>query len=161
MPSGEWRSVVEERFKNLRRVCLKSQLFKSPAFTARQNIAQPTINVQAPLPSNTIPEMRNRAGWWAFIAGAPELEWNPPKKPKANRDKKFGKGMRGFADEEDLQGEFEGVEAETSLPTPHGTPPLSDQLLEGESPTGREPTPTMLRLIDEVRLRFTPWPISV
>jgi len=113
---------------------------------------QPTINVQAPLPPNTIPEMRNRAGWWAFIDGGPELEWNPPKKPKADKEKKrFGKGMRGFADEEDWQGGSEGAEAEASLPTPHGTPSPSDQPMEAGSRTQREPTPTMLRLIDEVR----------
>ena len=120
-------------------------------------MAQPTINVQAPLPSNTLPEMRNRVGWWAFIAGGPELEWNPPKKPNVNKGKKFGKGMRGFADEEDWQGEFEGVIAEASLPTPHGTPSPSDQPPEDGSRTPREPTPTMLRLIDEVRL-LTPSP---
>ena len=120
-------------------------------------MAQPTINVQAPLPSNTIPEMKNRAGWWVFIAGAPELEWNPPKKPKAKKDKKFGKGMRAFPDEKDLQGELEGAEAEASLPTPHGTPSPSDQFSEGESRTQREPTPTILRLIDEVSLDLALW----
>ena len=96
--------------------------------------------------------MRDRAGWWAFIAGAPESEWNPPKKFKTNRDKQYGKGMHGFSDEEDLPGELEGAEAEACLPTPHGTPSPSDQLPEGESRTSREPTPTMLRLIDEVPL---------
>lgn len=112
---------------------------------------QPTINVQAPLPPNTIPEMRNRAGWRAFIDGAPELEWNLPKKPKAEKEKaKYGKGMRGFVGEEDRRGGFEGAEAEGSLPTPHGTPSPSDQPQEAGSRTQREPTPTMLRLIDEV-----------
>jgi len=121
---------------------------------------QPTIHVQAPLPPNTIPEMRNRSGWWAFIAGAPELEWNPPKKPKVDKDKKrFGKGMRGFADEEDWQGEFECAEAEASLPTPHGTPSPSDRPEDG-SRTQREPTPTMLRLIDEVRYPLPPHPVT-
>lgn len=124
-------------------------------------MAQPTIDVQAPLPSNTIPGMRNRAGWWAFIAGAPELEWNPPKKPRAKRDNRFGRGMRGFSDEEDLQGELEDVEAGASLPTPHGTPSPSDQFPEGETRTQREPTPTMLRLIDEVRLSPAPWRMVV
>ena len=113
---------------------------------------QPTINVQTPLPSNAIPEMRNRAGWWAFIAGAPEQEWNPPKKPKAEKDrKKFGRGMRGFADQEDLEGGLEDAEAEASLPTPHGTPSPIDRPSEDGSRTRREPTPMMLRLIDEVR----------
>ena len=92
---------------------------KVPRLTTRQNMDQPTINVQAPLSPHTVPEMRNRAGRWAFIAGAPELEWNPPKKPKADKEKKrFGKGMRGFADEEDWQDGFEGAEAEASFPTP-------------------------------------------
>jgi len=119
---------------------------------------QPTINVQAPLPPNTIPEMRNRAGWWAFIAGAPETEWNPPKKPKASKDKqKFGKGMRGFVDEDDCQGGFEGAEVEASLPTPHGTPSPPDHPSEDGSRTQREPTPTMLRLINEVRYPLSSW----
>ena len=122
---------------------------------------QPTINVQAPPLPNTIPEMRNRAGWWAFIAGAPEPEWNPPKKPKADKDKKkFGKGMRGFADQEDWPDDLEGAEAEASLPTPHGTPSPPDHPSGDGSRTQREPTPTMLRLIDEVRYRLSssqPW----
>ena len=119
---------------------------------------QPTINVQAPLSPNTIPEMRNRAGWWAFIAGASELEWNPPKKSKADKEKKrVGKGMRGFADEEDWQDGIEGGEAEASLPTPHGSPSPSDRPLEVGSQIQREPTPTMLRLIDEVWRSLPPW----
>lgn len=117
---------------------------------------QPTINVQAPLPPNTIPEMRNRAGWWAFIAGASELEWNPPKKPKADKGKgKSGMGMRGFADHEDWPGGLEDVEAEASLPTPHGTPSPPDHLPGDGLRTQREPTPTMLRLIDEVQYRLS------
>ena len=113
---------------------------------------QPTINVQAPLLQKMIPEMRNRAAWWAFIAGAPEHEWNPPKKPKVEKDKnKFGKGMRGFADQEDCPDGLEEVEAEASLPTPHGTPSPPDHPPGDGSRTLREPTPTMLRLIDEVR----------
>jgi len=76
------------------------------------------------------------------------LEWNPPKKPKVDKDKKkFGKGMRGFADEDG----FGCAEAEASLPTPHGTPSPFDHPEDG-SRTQREPTPTMLRLIDEVRV---------
>lgn len=155
MPSEEWRSVVEERFKNLRRVCPRSYISKFPSFTICQNMAQPTINVQVPLPPNTIPEMKNRAGWWEFIAGAPESEWNPPKKPKANKNRKFRRGMRGFADE-GPQGELEGAETEAFLPTPHATPSPSDQSPEGEPRIQREPTPTMLRLIDEVRFLLTP-----
>ena len=151
VPSEEWRGIVQKRFRNLKRVRIPPEIpQRSSDSQQHQNMDQPTINVQVPLPSNTIPEMRNRAGWWAFIAGAPELEWNPPKKPKAGKDKKkFGKGMRGFADE-DLDGGFEDAEAEAFLPTPHGTPSPSDHPSEDGSRTRREPTPTMLRLIDEV-----------
>ena len=120
---------------------------------------QPTINVQAPLPPNTIPDMRNRAGWWAFIAGAPESEWNPPKKPKVDKNKKFRTGLRGFADEVDLQYDSEGAEAEATLPTPHGTPSPPSQLLDDGPRTQREPTPTMLRLIDEVWSFLPPLPV--
>ena len=152
VPSEEWRGVVEERFRNLKRVRVPREIpQRSSDSQQHQNMNQPTINVQVPLPSNTIPEMRNRAGWWGFIAGAPELEWNPPKKPKASKDKKkFGKGMRGFVGE-DLDGGFEETEAEAFLPTPHGTPPPSDHHSGDGSRTQREPTPMMLRLIDEVQ----------
>ena len=151
MPSEQWRNVVQDRFKNLKKVQFSPCLSGFLTLTTCQNMDQPTINVQAPLPSNTIPEMRNRAGWWAFIAGAPELEWNPPKKPKAVKSKS-GKGVRGFTNEEDGQGEFEGEEAEAALPAPHGILSSSDKPPgDNGSPTPREPTPTMLRLIDEVR----------
>ena len=152
VPSEEWRGVVKERFRNLKRVRVPREIpQRSSDSQQHQNMDQPTINVRVPLPSNTIPEMRNRAGWWVFIAGAPELMWNPPKKPKARKyKKKFGKGMRGFADE-DLDGGFEDAEAEAFLPTPHGTPSPSDHPSEDGSRNRREPTPTMLRLIDEVQ----------
>ena len=63
--------------------------------------------------------------------------------------------MRGFADQEDWPDELEGAEAEASLPTPHGTPSPPDHPSEVGSRTQREPTPTMLRLIDEVRYRLS------
>ena len=45
--------------------------------------------------------MRDCAGWWVFITEAPELEWDPPKQPNTDEEKAgFGKGMRGFTDEE-------------------------------------------------------------
>jgi hypothetical protein len=53
-----------------------------------------------------MPDKRERDLWWAFIAGRPESDWNPPKKPRqASKSKgknKFGK-MRGFAEDQDDQ----------------------------------------------------------
>jgi hypothetical protein len=53
-----------------------------------------------------MPDKRERDLWWAFIAGRPESDWNPPKKPKQTPKSK-GKGkyksgkMRGFTDDQD------------------------------------------------------------
>ena len=39
--------------------------------------------VDRPQPSGPfqrlVPEKKNRDAWWAFLEGAPELVWNPPK----------------------------------------------------------------------------------
>jgi hypothetical protein len=132
-----------------------------------------------------MPDMRERDLWWAFLAGRPESDWNPPKKLKQNQNStkrhKFGKGMRGFSDDLDFgppdaappeiwhindEGEVElalRVDPSETLPTPSGTPAPQEHLAEGKSaaenfvdkqelPTWkpREPTPSLLRRIDQV-----------
>ncbi|KAJ4001837.1 hypothetical protein F5050DRAFT_1796386 [Lentinula boryana] len=82
LPSPEWRSLFEIRFRNL-----------------RKNIAQPTDST-ASSSKLRIPDLKNRSAWWDFLAGKPESVWNPPKKPKALKQKKFGRGMRAFNDDD-------------------------------------------------------------
>lgn len=132
-----------------------------------------------------MPETKERDLWWAFLAGKPETEWNPPRKPKQTTGKggRFRQGMRAFAHEDGLyeestfagssqevwrvkdEGEVElalRVDPIESLPTPSSTPAPPDLSLGDEphtlpavdaviTPTKpKVPTPTLLRLIDQV-----------
>ncbi|KAG2077233.1 hypothetical protein BDR04DRAFT_1088175 [Suillus decipiens] len=67
LPSELWRSTFLRHFRNL-----------------RKNIAQPTIHVHIdPHGSRKVmPDKKERDLWWTFLAGSPELDWNPPKKTK-------------------------------------------------------------------------------
>ncbi|TFK92826.1 hypothetical protein K466DRAFT_538980 [Polyporus arcularius HHB13444] len=66
LPSEEWRETFLRRFKNF-----------------RKNSTQPTIHIHMPNSSSKMmPDRKERDLWWAFFAGRPESEWNPPKKPK-------------------------------------------------------------------------------
>ncbi|TBU23505.1 hypothetical protein BD311DRAFT_703794 [Dichomitus squalens] len=66
LPSEEWRETFLRRFKNF-----------------RKNSVQPTIHIHIPDSSaKLMPDKKERDLWWAFLAGRPESEWNPPKKPK-------------------------------------------------------------------------------
>ncbi|KAI0663204.1 hypothetical protein C8Q70DRAFT_1042743 [Cubamyces menziesii] len=90
LPSEEWRTTFLRRFKNF-----------------RKNSVQPTIHVRIPDASSKImPDKKERDLWWAFLAGRPESEWNPPKKPKQpkvtrwqQRNAKKGAGAIAFADD--------------------------------------------------------------
>ncbi|KAI0332409.1 hypothetical protein GY45DRAFT_1433094 [Cubamyces sp. BRFM 1775] len=90
LPSEEWRTTFLRRFKNF-----------------RKNSVQPTIHVRIPDASSKImPDKKERDLWWAFLAGRPESEWNPPKKPKQpktsrwqQRNAKKGMGAIAFADD--------------------------------------------------------------
>lgn len=48
-----------------------------------------------------MPDKKERDLWWKFLAGLPESDWNPPKKPKkASLSKnRFSGHMRAFCDE--------------------------------------------------------------
>ncbi|CDO68141.1 hypothetical protein BN946_scf185003.g13 [Trametes cinnabarina] len=66
LPSEEWRETFLRRFKNF-----------------RKNSVQPTIHVHIPnSTSKLMPDKKERDLWWAFLAGRPKSEWNPPKKAK-------------------------------------------------------------------------------
>jgi len=51
-----------------------------------------------------MPDKRERDLWWKFLAGLPESDWNPPKKPKKSSLKKsrFPSHMPAFCDESEL-----------------------------------------------------------
>ncbi|KAF5390531.1 hypothetical protein D9757_002626 [Collybiopsis confluens] len=130
LPSAEWRSLFEIRFRNL-----------------RKNIIQRTGTSA----SISLPEIKDRTAWWEFLAGKPESVWNPPKKQKDLKQKKYGRGMRAFADDSQTALDYE-VE------------PSSEKGLESLSPLYKPitPTPTLLsQLNDQMALHilmyFTYW----
>ncbi|RDB22542.1 hypothetical protein Hypma_009989 [Hypsizygus marmoreus] len=167
LPSEEWRSIYEARFRNFRR-----------------NVNQPTIGVPF-IPQNghrrLIPDKKERDSWWAYLAGKPESDWNPSKHSKKSltptQRRLSGQAMRGFADENDAaserrrqeswqtndEGEVEQVlrvDPSESLPTPTGSPappesgeagPSSVTLVAQEimALKPREPLPSLLRHIDQ------------
>jgi hypothetical protein len=158
-----------------------------------QNVVQPIVHVESlEINRKVMPDKRERDHWWAFIAGRPESDWNPPKVPKqrtpAQTRRRYGQGLRGFSDDLDYdtagtrtpqetwhindEGEVElalRIDPTESLPTPSGSPapPILDSGQSGpltslRTPGGgqeplaykpREPTPTLLNLIDHVRLQ--------
>jgi hypothetical protein len=162
-----------------------------------QNVNQPTIHVQFTPQSEgrrLMPDKKERDLWWAYLAGKPESDWNPPKKPKqsqnSNKRRQSSHGMRGFADDPEYdfsydrprqeswqtndEGEVElvlRVDPSESLPTPTGSPAPPDTFSTQQMPGSlsiklehmeattykpREPSPSLLRHIDEVSFpRFT------
>ncbi|KAJ3736541.1 hypothetical protein DFJ43DRAFT_1052681 [Lentinula guzmanii] len=135
LPSPEWRSLFEIRFRNL-----------------RKNIAQPTDST-ASSSKLRIPDLKNRSAWWDFLAGKPESVWNPPKKPKALKQKKFGRGMRAFNDDVGLiynvasthEGDIVSQPAEGFLPV--SPEQQGDETIAESSPLPCKPVaPTSLLL---------------
>ncbi|KAI0722248.1 hypothetical protein C8T65DRAFT_628733 [Cerioporus squamosus] len=146
LPSEEWRETFLRRFKNF-----------------RKNSTQPTIHVHIPdCSSKVMPDKKERDLWWAFFAGRPESEWNPPKKPKQpkptrwqQRNMKKGLAVREEApDEAVLPYDVPEVASESSSALYPAAAPstISTGLpLDGEIPLvylPREPTPALLQHID-------------
>ncbi|KDQ29464.1 hypothetical protein PLEOSDRAFT_1040169 [Pleurotus ostreatus PC15] len=160
LPSLKWRQQYASQFRNF---C--------------KNASQSTIHVTAAPPGKLMPHRKERDHWWAFLAGKPESDWNPPKKPKQNRT--YTQTTRAFADDpgvaygtpssskqdEDIPGgetwrinEDGEVELAQTLeyseepaggdPTPPPVAPKTDAT-PNEGSKGREPTPILLRHIDE------------
>ena len=92
-----------------------------------------------------MPDKKERDMWRAFLAGKPESDWNPPKKPKkqnpnARKAQTYISGLRAWSDnssqdppQESWQNNDEGevehvlrVDPAESLPSPVGTPLSSD-----------------------------------
>jgi hypothetical protein len=127
-----------------------------------------------------MPDKKERDCWWAFLAGRPESDWNPPKKTKTDANARKRHSYRrdhspATYPEEDLQsthetwhindeGEVELVlskDPSESLPTPSSTPvPSEPPALDHMHNQGtsyippmlkqREPTPTLLAYMDHV-----------
>jgi len=165
MPSDQWREIFIKRFRNF-----------------RKNSMQCTTRIDRPSGTSQkrLPDKKDRDAWWAFLSGRPEIEWNPPKKPKAptakqQRQQRYGTGggIRGFSDEwtaVDPTPEISYTDDPSfSLPTPSGTPapggegPSSDRSAEMLAEVqAREPTPLLLRYIDHryslhLLMYFTHW----
>jgi hypothetical protein len=120
-----------------------------------------------------MPDKRERDLWWAFVEGKPESEWNPPKRLPANRQIHGKQKMRAFPDRElensevvrdvwhiNDEGEVELAlrpDGRDSLPTPSGSPlppETSSAADQKHTPEWkrREPTPSLMRDIDHVRV---------
>ncbi|KIY49396.1 hypothetical protein FISHEDRAFT_65391 [Fistulina hepatica ATCC 64428] len=147
IPCDEWREMLVRRFKNF-----------------RKNLAQPTIHVRADDGRKLMPEIKRRDEWWQFLSGEPEHLWNPPRVPKKPKRQRMIMNDQGRAyptgaeDAElwriDTEGEVELVPSAPSLPYEESLliepiPATKAPLLEPIRLQPREPTPTLLRLIDE------------
>ncbi|KAJ7781041.1 hypothetical protein B0H16DRAFT_1496915 [Mycena metata] len=162
LPSPEWRTLFETRYRNF-----------------RKNLAQPTIHVhQRSNNRKLLPDYKQRDSWWAFLAGKPVEEWDVSKKSKRKIQQR---GMRAFADESDdsrMEGPStaiphedpemrpmnEDTEPRPQLPTPSASMPVPTEIPVEAMPIykPREPTPSLLRLIDQrmalhLLMYFTHW----
>lgn len=71
LPCKEWRRKFERHFHNF-----------------RGNMSQPVIRPRQPGPApRMVPEKKSRDAWWAFLEGAPESVWNPPKIAGQGKDR--------------------------------------------------------------------------
>ncbi|KAJ3883839.1 hypothetical protein F5051DRAFT_463920 [Lentinula edodes] len=161
LPSNEWRYLFEIRFRNLRKA--------SPSCCA--NIMQFT-NSSVSNSKILMPELKDRSAWWDFLAGKPESVWNPTKKPKALKQKKFGRGMRAFHDDATAL-DYNGVSTHDGevISQPVGMQPATpaqhdDNKARLESPLPPckpvIPTPLLLGQIDDrtalhLLMYFTYW----
>lgn len=128
-----------------------------------QNVIQPTIHIHLPQDPNhrLIPDKMKRDCWWAFLAGRPESEWNPPKVPRLDasnkrRYKYRREGSPNAADDDnqDIPPETWHINDEgdvelaltkdptESLPTPSGSPTPSERSIkESGDSTDIRPSP--------------------
>lgn len=108
-----------------------------------------------------MPDKKERDMWRAFLAGKPESDWNPPKKPKkqnpnTKKSQTFNSGLRAWPDnssqgppqepwQNNDEGEVEHVlrmDPAESLPSPVGTPLSSDSFESvGQLPSSSYLTP--------------------
>ncbi|KAF8195676.1 hypothetical protein K438DRAFT_1718903 [Mycena galopus ATCC 62051] len=153
LPSPEWRTLFETRFRNF-----------------RENLAQPTIQQPARDNRKLLPDWKDRDCWWAFVSGRPAEEWDPPKVPKRGQNK-FQRGMRGFSNDDSRMDEGRASGSSRDAEPPEMHPMNDDAEIQFGTPAGqsstpsyipREPTPSLLRLIDHrtalhLLMYFTYW----
>ncbi|KAI0677032.1 survival motor neuron interacting protein 1-domain-containing protein [Trametes maxima] len=136
LPSEEWQETFLKRFKNF-----------------RKNSVQPTIHVHIPdSSSKPMPDKKERDLWWAYLAGHPESEWNPPKKPKQpkpsrwqQRNLKKGKPLPVFADDlhEDASLSYDAPDGETLEAEPSSVSfEVKSEILASGSALQSLPTPS-------------------
>lgn len=114
-----------------------------------QNLKESALHDQVIQPQVLMPDKRERDLWWAFLAGQPESEWNPPKQPPKSK----ARGMRGFdADEPPMQ-ETWRVNDDGDIEKAVGSEPLQSTTSFGPLKP-REPTIKLLLQIDSVRLHL-------
>ncbi|KAI0268286.1 hypothetical protein BC834DRAFT_968491 [Gloeopeniophorella convolvens] len=78
LPNEEWRSKFERHFRHF-----------------RGNITQPTMQRHTvALSRKSMPDKKSRDAWWAFLQGAPESVWNPPRAAKQSKGRS-GQGQEG------------------------------------------------------------------
>ncbi|KAG1752609.1 uncharacterized protein EDB91DRAFT_1293459 [Suillus paluster] len=131
LPSEHWRSTFLTHFRNF-----------------RKNIAQPTIHVHIDLhgPRKVMPDKKERDLWWTFLAGLPESDWNPPKKPKKSSSKKsrYSSHTRAFCDESEVEhdindGQHHHETQETWRINPEGDVELAEDKLADTPPSAAQP----------------------
>ena len=107
-----------------------------------------------------MPDKKERDMWRAFLAGMPESDWNPPKKPKKQKfnakSQIYNSGLRAWPEifsqgppQESWPNNDEGevehvlrVDPAESLPSPVGTPLSSDSFESvGQLPSNSYHTP--------------------
>ncbi|KAJ3854523.1 hypothetical protein EV368DRAFT_36599 [Lentinula lateritia] len=166
LPSNEWRFLFEIRFRNLRKASPSCCAVIWPLkFHAEHHAIRKPHKIR-------MPELKDRSAWWDFLAGKPESVWNPTKKPKALKQKKFGRGMRAFHDDATAL-DYNGVSTHDGevISQPVGMQPATpaqhdDNKARLESPLPPckpvTPTPLFLGQIDDrtalhLLMYFTYW----
>ncbi|KAG6903457.1 hypothetical protein C0995_005480 [Termitomyces sp. Mi166 len=170
LPSEEWRTTFETRFKNFRKV---------NTFEMLENVNQPTIGVPfVPLGEHQrpLPDKKERDFWWGFLGGKPESDWNPLKQPKQSAAMRRLSGLTQFDttdassvrrwqeswqtnDDGEVElvlrfGPLDSALAPTCSPTPPevtlaGSSTIATSTQETIIYKPREPLPSLLRHIDE------------
>ncbi|KAI0051278.1 hypothetical protein FA95DRAFT_1485653 [Auriscalpium vulgare] len=142
LPSEEWRSIFERHFRNF-----------------RSNVCQPTIGVHLLQSSSAphvkvIPDKKDRDAWWAFLQGAPDSVWNPPRVPK--RGKATPTVRQNGSSESGI------TSSRPDIPEAASVEPVESPAQTKHAAKAREPTPTMLQHIDHrtsvhLLMYFTHW----
>ena len=92
-----------------------------------------------------MPDKAERELWWAFLAGKPETEWNPPKQPK-------GKKMKGSSTTTIVTTEHDQGEHTSPVDAVEPQPAVESQALGDSHDTigkARVPTLLLLKQIDQ------------